>query len=101
MRGACRLHRAALTLPWTGAVSTTCPPTDRLVYVGELLRVLRPGGRLLLRACLRTAGVRNDMDETVIGCTFAAWQTDHLERTQVPSDTRMLEVMVARLSAPK
>jgi SAM-dependent methyltransferase len=76
------------------------PAADRPRYSQELRRVLRPGGKLLLRASLRAAGVRNDIDETVISRTFAAWQIEHLERAAVPSDTRFLEVIVARLSAP-
>jgi SAM-dependent methyltransferase len=71
---------------------------DRLRYADELRRVLRPGARLLLRASLRAAGVRNDIDEAVIGHTFAAWQIEHIQRAAVPSDTRMLEVILARLS---
>jgi len=54
---------------------------------------------LLLRASLRTAGERNDIDEAVIARTFGAWQVEDMERAGVPSDTRMLEVIVARLSA--
>jgi SAM-dependent methyltransferase len=73
---------------------------DRPRYSGELRRVLRPGGKLLLRASLRAAGVRNDMDEQVIAATFPGWAIEHMERAAVPSDTRMLEVIVARLSAP-
>ena len=75
-------------------------PPDRLRYRDELRRVLRPGGKLLLRASLRAAGVRNDIDEAVIAATFAAWEIEHMERAAVPSDTRLLEVIVARLSAP-
>jgi len=63
--------------------------------------VLRPGGKYLLRASLRAAGVRNDIDEAVIAATFAAWTIEHMERAKVPSDTRMLEVIVARMSAPQ
>ncbi len=74
------------------------PAEDRPRYAGELRRVLRPGGKLLLRASLRTGGVRNDVDETVIEGTFAGWRVERLERAAVPSDTRMLEVIVARLS---
>jgi SAM-dependent methyltransferase len=73
-------------------------PDDRLRYSDELRRVLRPGGKLLLRASLRAAGVRNDIDEAVIATTFTAWQIENLQRATVPSDTRMLEVILARLS---
>lgn len=77
------------------------PPGDRVAYADELRRVLRPGGRLLLRASLRAAGVRNDIDEAVIGAAFAAWDIEAMERTEVPSDTRMLEVMLVRLSTTR
>jgi SAM-dependent methyltransferase len=73
-------------------------PADRPRYSDELRRVLRRGGKLLLRASLRSAGVRNDIDETVIGNTFAAWRIENLQRAMVPSDTRMLEVITASLS---
>ena len=73
-------------------------PRGRLRYADELRRVLRPGGRLLLRASLHAAGVRNDIDETVIGRTFATWQIEDMQRAAVPSDTRTLEVILARLS---
>ena len=76
------------------------PAADRPCYSGELRRVLRPGGKLLLRASLRAAGVRNDIDDQVIADTFADWTIEKMERAAVPSDTRMLEVIVARLSAP-
>ena len=56
------------------------------------------GGKFLLRASLRTAGLRNDMDEAVIGRTFADWQIERMERAEVPSDTRMLDVLLARLA---
>ena len=74
------------------------PPGDRLRYANELSRVLRPGGKFLLRASLRTAGVRNDVNEAVIGRTFAAWQIEQMERAAVPSDTRMLDVLLVRLT---
>jgi SAM-dependent methyltransferase len=76
-------------------------PDDRPRYSDELRRVLRPGGKYLLRASLRAAGVRNDIDEAVIAATFAAWTIEHMERAKVPSDTRMLEMIVARMSAPR
>jgi hypothetical protein len=45
------------------------------------------------------AGERNDIDEAVAARTFGAWRVEDMERAEVPSDTRMLEVIVARLSA--
>jgi hypothetical protein len=54
---------------------------------------------LLLRASLRTAGERNDIDEAAIARTFGAWRIEDMERAEVPSDTHTLEVIVARLSA--
>jgi SAM-dependent methyltransferase len=74
------------------------PPGDRLSYAGELRRLLRPGAKFLLRASLHTAGVRNDVDETVIGRTFGGWRIERMERVAVPSDTRMLDVLLARLA---
>ena len=60
--------------------------------------MLRPAGKPLPRACLRAAGVRNDIDETVIATVFAAWTIEHMERAAVPGDTRMFEMIGARLS---
>lgn len=71
---------------------------DRAGYAAELRRILKPGGKLLLRASLRAAGVRNDIDETVMHDTFSAWQIDELERAEIPSDTRTLEVLLVRLT---
>jgi hypothetical protein len=70
---------------------------DRAGYAAELRRVLRPGGRLLLRASLTAEGVRNDIDEQAIRSAFAGWRIGHLERTKIPSDTRLLDVLLALL----
>jgi hypothetical protein len=43
------------------------------------------------------AGQRNDIDEAVIRDTFAGWRIDDLEQARVPSDTRLLDVLVVRL----
>jgi SAM-dependent methyltransferase len=72
---------------------------DRPGYAAEVGRVLRVGGKLLLRASLRAAGVRNDITEQVIVTTFSGWRVEHMERTEIPSDTRTLEVLSARLVA--
>ena len=76
------------------------PPAARTRYAAELRRVLRPGGRFLLRASLRAAGERNDIDEAVIVGCFARWRIDAMTRAAVPSDTRALDVLIARLTAP-
>ena len=73
-------------------------PGDRSGYAAELRRVLRPGGKLLLRASLRAAGVRNDIDEDVIHAVFAEWRIDLMQRTTIPSDTRSLDVLLVRLT---
>ena len=69
----CARHR------FDAAVDRGCfhylPAADRPRYSEELRRVLRPGGKLLLRASLRAAGVRNDIDEAVIAATFEAWKS--------------------------
>lgn len=72
---------------------------DRPGYAAELRRVLRPGGRLLLRASLYAAGVRNDIDENVIMATFSAWRVEKMQRAQIPSDTRTLDVLQLRLAS--
>lgn len=71
---------------------------DRPGYAAEVHRVLRPGGKLLLRASLRAADVRNDIDEDVILAVFAAWEVEQLQRARIPSDTRSLEVLLVRLA---
>lgn len=73
-------------------------PRDRLRYAERTPPRPAARARLRLRASLRTAGVRNDIDESVIGHTFAAWQIEHMQPAAVPSDTRTLEAILARLS---
>lgn len=75
-------------------------PADRPRYCAGLRRVLKPGGKLLLRASLRAAGVRNDINEAVIHSTFSAWQIEHMAYAAVPSDTRLLDVLLVRLASP-
>jgi SAM-dependent methyltransferase len=73
------------------------PTPDRSKYERELRRVLKPGGRLLLRASLRAAGVRNDISDEVIRTTFRGWTIRSLTRGQIPSDTRQMDALVVRL----
>jgi SAM-dependent methyltransferase len=73
-------------------------PDERPRYAAELRRVLRPGGKLLLRASLRAAGVRNDINEETIRAVFAGWRIEFMKRTRIPSDTHSLDVLLVRLA---
>jgi SAM-dependent methyltransferase len=73
------------------------PAADRPIYAREAARVLRPEGELLLRACLRAQGVRNDITAQTIQDVFADWRVLMLESRSIPSDTRTLEALVARV----
>ena len=74
------------------------PSADRPAYAREVARVLRPGGELLLRACLYAQGVRNDLTAQTIHEVFADWRVLTLETRSIPSDTRTMEAFVARLA---
>jgi SAM-dependent methyltransferase len=75
-------------------------PADRSRYATEAFRVLRPSGRFLLRACLRAAGVRNDIGMDTLVSVFADWDVISAREEDVPSDTRDFRVLVARLQRP-
>jgi SAM-dependent methyltransferase len=75
-------------------------PADRPRYATEVFRVLRPGGRFLLRACLRAAGVRNDIGIDTLLSVFADWDVISAREEDVSSDTRDLRTLVARLQRP-
>jgi hypothetical protein len=62
--------------------------------------VLRPGGRLLLRACRTAAGVPNDIDPGLIERVFAGWHLDQIVSRDIPSQTRRMPAVVARLRTP-
>ncbi|MGI8552648.1 MAG: class I SAM-dependent methyltransferase, partial [Dehalococcoidia bacterium] len=63
-------------------------------YAAEASRVLRPGGRFFLRACLLSAGVRNGLDETTLQETFAGWQRLMLASAPISSDTRFMPALI-------
>jgi SAM-dependent methyltransferase len=73
---------------------------DRDAYADEARRVLRPGGRLLLRACRTAAGVPNDIDPGLIERVFAGWHLDQVVLSDIPSQTRRMPAVVARLRTP-
>lgn len=74
------------------------PAADRPIYAREAARVLRPEGELLLRACLHAQGVRNDITAQTIHEVFSDWRVVMLEQRLIPSDTRMMEALVIRLT---
>ena len=73
------------------------PPAERTTYGLEVDRVLRSGGRVLLRACCAAHGVRNDITEEVVRALFKGYEVDSLEAASIPSDTRSLPALVCRL----
>jgi ubiquinone/menaquinone biosynthesis C-methylase UbiE len=74
---------------------------DRPRYAAEVKRVLHPGGRFLLRACLYAQGIRNDLTEPLVRDIFTGWHIVSLEQAQIPSDTRQMIALVARLERPE
>lgn len=75
-------------------------PVQWADYAAEVQRVLRPDGRLLLRACLTSRGVRNDVTESGVAAAFTGWVIERLVRADLPSDTRTMQALVIRLRPP-
>lgn len=75
-------------------------PGQRSSYEREAGRVLRPGGRLLLRMCLNSAGVPNGLNEETIRVTFPAWHLAAVDRMDLVSDTRTMPAITAILVRP-
>jgi SAM-dependent methyltransferase len=73
------------------------PPGRWPEYAAEVHRVLRPGGRLLLRACLTSAGVRNEVTAPGILAAFAGWTCHSVRESRLVSDTREMPGLVFRL----
>jgi SAM-dependent methyltransferase len=70
---------------------------DRARYVREAGRVLRRGGRYLLRACLTSAGQANGMSEAVVREAFGGWHLAGITAAEIASDTRRMNALVVRL----
>jgi SAM-dependent methyltransferase len=66
-------------------------------YAAEVHRVLRPAGRLLLRACLTSAGVRNKVTESGLLAAFDGWHCADVREAGLVSDTREMPALIARL----
>jgi SAM-dependent methyltransferase len=110
MQPALHLARAdALHLPFQDAtfdalLDRGCfhyvPLHERPRYAAETWRVLRPGGRFLLRACLHAQGVKNDVDADGVRRVFADWRIEDLVQAAIPSQTRRMPALVTRLTRP-
>lgn len=72
-------------------------PAQWASYAAEVARVLRPNGKLLLRACLNSRGVRNGVTRPQVRAAFADWIVDRLDETELRSDTRTMPALVLRL----
>ena len=72
----------------------------RTAYAGQAARVLRPGGRLLLRMCLSAAGQPNGLTEATIRTTFAAWEIRSLRQADLVTGTRTMPALQALLVRP-
>jgi SAM-dependent methyltransferase len=110
---AARLHRLshfcvgdAVRLPFRDGVFDVAvdrgalhylPREAHRAYESELQRVLRPHAKLFLRTCLRSAGVRNDLDATVIRSVFDRWREVRLEHGSFRTDIRLMEALTMRL----
>ncbi len=66
-------------------------------YAAEVHRVLRPGGRLLLRVCLNSAGIRNTVTESGVLAAFAGWHCAGVRKAGLVSDTREMPGLIVRL----
>jgi SAM-dependent methyltransferase len=77
------------------------PPDGRDGYAAEARRVLRPGGRFLLRACRTAAGVANDLSAPVIERVFAGWSIESITSQDIVSDTRRMPSLTVRLIRPQ
>lgn len=75
------------------------PSHVRGAYADEVRRVIVPGGRLLLRACLTSAGERNDVDMSTLREAFSGWRWVDAVEEPIPSDTRTMPALVVRLES--
>jgi SAM-dependent methyltransferase len=76
------------------------PGADRSRYEREAWRVLRPGGRFLLRAFRATPGERSDVSAGVVRRHFARWDIAAEGEGRIPSDARLMDAVLARLEKP-
>jgi SAM-dependent methyltransferase len=72
-------------------------PADRPTFATELRRVLAPGGGFLMRASLRSHGLRNDVDEDGVRAAFDGWAIESMDRRRIPANERELDALVVRM----
>lgn len=75
-------------------------PAGRNSYAAQAARVLRPGGRLLLRMCLNSAGQPNGLTEATITTTFAGWEIRDLRPAGLVTGTRTMPALLVMLVRP-
>lgn len=73
----------------------------RARYAAQAARVLRPGGRLLLRMCLNTAGMPNGLGRQTIETAFTGWRILRLRPADLITGTRTMPALQALLTAPE
>lgn len=76
------------------------PASARTRYASEAARVLRPGGRLLLRMCLTSAGVPNGLDEDTIRAAFGGWEPMTTTRIDLVGGERIMPAVLAIMVRP-
>jgi SAM-dependent methyltransferase len=75
-------------------------PDQRAIYAAEACRVLRPDGRLLLRACLPHQPEPGGINEGTVRDAFGAWNIVSLRRRTIPVEQGSLHAIEARLERP-
>ncbi|MDQ3166807.1 MAG: class I SAM-dependent methyltransferase, partial [Actinomycetota bacterium] len=77
------------------------PAEERPRYVDEATRVLRPGGRLLLRACMPHGDMPQDMSQPILERLFDGWDIHSMRDRAIRVDTGTLRALEVRLQLPQ
>ena len=77
------------------------PAEERPRYVDEATRVLRPGGRLLLRACLPHGDMPQDMSQPILERLFDGWDIHSMRDRVIRVDAGTLRALEVRLQLPQ
>jgi hypothetical protein len=60
-----------------------------------------PGSPFLPRACMTAAGIPNGLDGEQVVRTFSGWSIERILEADIPSDTRTMHAVVARMRSPE